>query len=44
MVNFKLDKIIDHVTGKNRLDRTSAGTPIPFQEDDGFDQLGEEHA
>lgn len=29
VINNKLDKIIDHLAGNNRLDRTSDGKPLP---------------
>jgi len=40
-IDFKLTQIINHLSGKERLDLTSAGTKIPdFSEvDDGLDQI-----
>jgi hypothetical protein len=42
-VQAQLRSVIDHLSGKNRLDLTSAGTKIPdFSEvDDGLDQIAE---
>lgn len=45
-LNRKLDKIIDHLSGKEKMGVTSEGTQIPFQDapDDGFDAWAEGEA
>lgn len=32
LINVKIDKILNHLSGKDRLDLTSDGTSVPFEE------------
>lgn len=46
-IHRKLDQIINHLSGENRLDRTSDGTPLPSfdtKEVEQLEQLAKEHA